>query len=116
MEDRIILNEIDRYRLLIITAIFSIFISGYTAYSVMKFKSLHSRSLVKSNVVMKIIQHNVYSVCPKCGEKGIPLCPTCSVPMFWNGYTGTFVCAACGKGGFPRCGRCKEYMTWIEAQ
>lgn len=116
MADEVVLREPDRYRLLIITALFSVFIFGYMAYSVAKFKVLQSRSVVKGNVVMKVIQHNVRSVCPKCGSKGIPLCPTCSQAMYWNGYSGTFVCPACGKGGFPRCPRCSEYMSWIEAQ
>lgn len=116
MEDKIILNEPDRYKLLIIAAVFAIFISGYIAYSVGKFKTLQARSLVKKSVVMKVIQHNVRSVCPKCGAKGLPLCPSCAVPMYWNGYRGMFVCTACGKGGFPRCPRCNEFMTWIEAQ
>lgn len=116
MNNEITLREPDRYGLLIVVALFGVFICGYTAYSVGKFRMLQARSLVKGNVVMKVIQHNVRSVCPKCGSKGIPLCPTCSQAMYWNGYSGTFVCPACGKRGFPRCPRCKEYMTWIEAE
>lgn len=101
MDTEIALREPDKYRLLIVAAVFSVFILGYIAYSVEKFKALQARSLVKGKVVMKVIQHNVRSVCPKCGSKGIPFCPTCSVPMYWNGYRGTFICPACGKGGFP---------------
>lgn len=114
MEEKIILDQRQKYQLLITTAVFVVFLSIYIAYSVVKFKTLKARSLIKGNVVMKVIQHNVKSVCSRCGTKGIPLCPVCSVPLYWNGYSGTFVCPACGKGGFPRCPRCKEYMTWIE--
>ena len=116
MDNEPVLKEPDRYKLLILTALFCVLIWGYIVYSTGKFKILQARSLVKGTVVMKIIQHNVLSVCPRCGEKRIPLCPACSVPMFWNGYSGMFVCAACGKGGFPRCIRCNEYMAWIETQ
>lgn len=113
-DDKIYLKESDWYKLIIIGALITVFLSGYIAYSAGKFKTLQARSLVKSNVVMKVIQHNANSVCPKCGSKGMPLCPACSVAMYWNGYSGSFVCSACGKSGFPRCPRCGEYMTWIE--
>ncbi|MBF0486019.1 MAG: hypothetical protein HQL16_05865 [Candidatus Omnitrophica bacterium] len=116
VSDKFTLNETDRYALLIMGAIFAGFLSVYIAYSAGKFKALKARSLIKSNVVMKVIQHNVHAVCPRCGSKGIPLCPVCKVPMFWNGYVGTFVCPACGKTGFPACPRCKELMSWVEVQ
>ena len=110
------LSEQDQSRLVVAGALFMAFVFVYTAYSVGKFKSLSARALIRNNVVMKVIQHNVNAVCPKCGEKGVPLCPTCKVAMFWNGFVGNFVCPACGKTGFPVCPRCKERMTWIEAQ
>ncbi|MBF0521988.1 MAG: hypothetical protein HQL24_02910 [Candidatus Omnitrophica bacterium] len=116
MEDSIILNDQDRNRLLIMVVAFAIFLSGYAMYSVSKFKTVQARSLVSNNVVMKVIEHNVFSVCPKCGAKGVPLCPTCQVSMYWNGYRGAFVCPACGYSGFPQCPRCRTYMTWIESQ
>lgn len=115
MEEPIIAGESDQQKLLLAAVVFMTFLTVYTAYSVEKFITLKSRSTVKSNIVMKVIQHNVYSVCPKCGSKGMPMCPACSVPMYWNGYSGTFICTACGKGGFPRCPRCNEYTTWIES-
>ena len=114
--DQTILNEQDRVRLLVMGVALAVFLAGYTAYSVGKYKALQVRSLVAGNVVMKVIAHNVYSVCPRCGAKGIPLCPTCQVAMFWNGYRGIFVCPACGKGGFPRCPKCNVDMAWIETQ
>ncbi|MBF0217214.1 MAG: hypothetical protein HQL30_09515 [Candidatus Omnitrophica bacterium] len=108
--------EKDLYRLVIIGSVFFLFLAIYVSYSAAKFGSIAERALVKNSVVMKVIQHNVLGVCPKCGSKGIPRCPTCSVDMFWNGYKGSFVCAACGKGGFPACPRCGTFMTWIEAR
>ncbi|MBF0479903.1 MAG: hypothetical protein HQL26_10515 [Candidatus Omnitrophica bacterium] len=116
MDEKIIISESDRYKLLIVAAVSVVFMSVYLTYSIGKFKTLSNRSIVQSSVVMKVIQHNVYSVCPRCGSKGRPLCPTCNVAMYWNGYSGNFVCPACGQSGFPRCPRCKEYMSWIEAQ
>ncbi|MBF0330797.1 MAG: hypothetical protein HQL17_02585 [Candidatus Omnitrophica bacterium] len=110
------LDEDDRYKLLIAGVVFVIFLSFYAAYSVGKFKALQTRSLIKNNVVMKVIQHNVKAVCPRCGAKGASVCPIDRVEMFWNGYVGTFVCPACGKSGFPLCPHCKAQMTWIEAQ
>lgn len=116
VDDIQILGEEDRNNLFVIVAIFIVFLAGYSAYSIGKYKALEERSLVMGNVVMKVIAHNVHSVCPKCGTKGVPLCPTCKVAMFWNGYRGIFVCPACGQGGFPLCPRCGHHMTWIEAQ
>ncbi|MBF0386919.1 MAG: hypothetical protein HQL20_03590 [Candidatus Omnitrophica bacterium] len=110
------INEQDRGRLIITGALLVVFLSVYTAYAVGKFQSLSARALIRNNVVMKVIQHNVNAVCPKCGSKGVPMCPTCKVAMFWNGFAGNFVCPACGQMGFPVCPRCKEHMTWIEAQ
>ncbi len=110
-----ILSDGDRKRLLIIVAIVIIFLSGYCAYSVGKYKAFGQSSLVASDLVMKAIAHNVFSVCPLCGTKGIPLCPLCHVAMYWNGYRGVFICPACGKSGFPVCPRCHQRMTWIEA-
>lgn len=115
MEETVEINGSNEQKLLLVAAAFMTFVAIYTAYSVEKFIMLKARSTVKSNIVMKVIQHNVYSVCPKCGSRGMPICPACSVPMYWNGYSGTFICTACGKGGFPRCPRCNEYTTWIEA-
>jgi len=115
MDDAIMTNESGEQKLLLAAVVFMIFLTIYAAYSVEKFMTLKARSTVKSNIVMKVIQHNVYSVCPKCGSRGMPICPACSVPMYWNGYIGTFICTACGKGGFPQCPRCYEYTTWIEA-
>ncbi|MBF0618658.1 MAG: hypothetical protein HQL19_00660 [Candidatus Omnitrophica bacterium] len=116
INDQTNIHEQDRIRLLIMGVIFMVFVAGYGAYSVGKYKTLQVRSLIAGNVVMKVIAHNVYSVCPICGTKGIPLCPTCKVAMFWNGYRGIFVCPACGKGGFPLCPHCGRPMTWIETQ
>ena len=110
------INEQDRSKLVITGALFVVFLFVYMAYTVGKFKVSSTRALIRNNVVMKVIQHNVNAVCPKCGEKGFPLCPTCKVAMFWNGFVGNFVCPACGQKGFPVCPRCKEHMTWIEAQ
>ncbi|MBF0384264.1 MAG: hypothetical protein HQL27_00180 [Candidatus Omnitrophica bacterium] len=116
MTGLISIKENDYYKLIITGSIFTLFLAFYFGYSITKFKSLKERSLVKNNVVMKVIQHNVNSVCPRCGTKGLPLCPTCKVQMYWNGYSGTFVCTACGQGGFPSCPRCNEFMTWIESR
>ena len=113
-DDIQILKEQDRSQLLIMGAVFIIFFSFYSAYSIEKYKTLQERSLVTSNVVMKVIAHNVFCVCSKCGTRGIPLCPICNVAMYWNGYRGVFVCPACGKSGFPLCPRCKHEMTLIE--
>ena len=110
------ISERDRQRLLILGALFAVFFSIYTGYSVGKFKILQARSIIKSNLVMKVIHHNVNCVCPRCGAKGIPLCPACAVPMYWNGYCGFFICPSCGQEGFPRCARCNEVMSWIEAR
>ena len=78
-------------------------------------RRLDENSLVASNLVMKAIAHNVFCVCPKCGTKGIPMCPVCHVAMYWNGYRGEFICPACGKSGFPVCPRCNHQMTLIES-
>ena len=115
MDDAMMARESDEQKLLLGAVVFMLFLTMYTAYSVEKFITLKARSIVKSNIAMKVIQHNVYSVCPKCGSRGMPICPACSVPMYWNGYSGTFICTACGKGGFPQCPRCHEYTTWIES-
>ncbi len=115
-DNKFILSEPDRNVLVIVGAVFVVFSALYIAYSAEKFKALQARSLIKGNVVMKVIQHNVKAVCPRCGAKGVSLCPVCKVAMFWNGYVGTFVCPGCGKTGFPACPRCQEQMTWIEAQ
>ena len=115
MEERAVAKGRTAAVLVITGTVFALFISGYFIYSAAKYRSLKSRSIVSGNVVMKVIQHNVKSVCPKCGAMGVPLCPACSVAMYWNGYSGTFVCPACGKGGFPHCPRCNEFMTWIES-
>ncbi len=102
------------FELLIIAVLVFVLMGGYTLYSVSKYNMLSSRSLVQSTVVMKVIQHNVKCVCPRCGAKGVPLCPQCKVPTYWNGYQGTFICPACGQGGFPQCPKCKAAMSWIE--
>lgn len=100
---------------LILVAVMALVLMGaYLLYSVGKYNLLSSRSLVKSTVVMKVIQHNVKCVCPRCGAKGVPLCPQCKVPTYWNGYQGTFLCPACGQGGFPQCPKCQAAMSWIE--
>lgn len=114
VDSKQILSKQDRNRLLITAAAFIIFFSGYSAYSIAKYQTLQERSLVAGNVVMKVIAHNVFCVCPKCGTKGIPLCPICRVAMYWNGYRGEFICPACGKSGFPVCPRCNRHMIWIE--
>ena len=115
VKDIQILGEDDRNRLLIIVSIFIIFLSGYSAYSVSKYKGAGENSLVASNLVMKAIAHNVFCVCPKCGTKGIPICSICHIAMYWNGYRGVFICPACGKTGFPICPRCNHQMTLIES-
>ncbi|MBF0252858.1 MAG: hypothetical protein HQL29_03485 [Candidatus Omnitrophica bacterium] len=109
------LDDQELIKLVIIGTIIFVWIFAYTAYSVCKFNEVSSRALVKPNVVMKVIHHGVKSVCPICGFKGLPLCPNCSVEMYWNGYQGTFVCSSCGKGGFPNCPKCAHPMSWIEA-
>jgi len=114
VEGKQILGEGDRNRLLIMGAMFIIFLSAYSAYSVGKYKALGDSTLVASNLVMKAIAHNVFCVCPICGTKGIPLCPLCHIAMYWNGYRGEFICPACGKSGFPVCPRCNHHMIWIE--
>ncbi|MBF0253590.1 MAG: hypothetical protein HQL11_00450 [Candidatus Omnitrophica bacterium] len=88
----------------------------FVTYSVMKYNALSNRSLVKDSVVMRVIQHGVKSVCPRCGTKGVPSCPTDQASMYWNGYQGQFVCPACGGAGFPQCPRCRHFMSWIESQ
>ncbi|MBF0243986.1 MAG: hypothetical protein HQL31_01770 [Planctomycetes bacterium] len=105
-----------RAQMLGTTVLFSVIYMTFTTYSVLKYKGLENLSLVEHNVEMRIIQHGVRSVCPRCGSKGVPSCPQCKVEMYWNGYRGTFLCPACGEGGFPACPRCGEFMTWIEAK
>lgn len=102
------------FELILVAVIISVLMGAYLLYSVSKYNMLSSRSLVKSTVVMKVIQHDVKCVCPRCGAKGVPLCPQCKVPTYWNGYQGTFICPACGQGGFPQCPKCKAAMSWIE--
>ena len=114
MKDSPILSHNDICRLLILAAIFFSFFSVYAAYSITRFDLLSAESVVKTDVVMRVIQHGVRSVCPRCGFKGSPTCPQCSVDMYWNGYKGTFICPSCGKGGFPACQHCGDLMTWIE--
>lgn len=116
MDQKLILTDRDNYKLIVAGAAFFIFFSVYLTYSAAKFNALSTQSIVKQNVIMKVIQHNVKSICPKCGVKGIPMCPQCSVEMYWNGYRGNFICPSCGKGGFPQCPRCKSFMRWIEAR
>jgi hypothetical protein len=110
------ISERMAHQLFVVASVFFVLFGGYTAYSVGKYGKLSSRSLVQSTVVMRVIQHNVKCVCPRCGTKGVPLCPKCQVPTYWNGYQGTFVCSACGQGGFPQCPKCQAAMSWIEAQ
>ena len=110
----LVLEENAALELLIVGVIALALMGAYTVYSVVKFNALSSKSLVQSTVVMKVIQHNVKCVCPRCGAKGVPLCPQCKVPTYWNGYQGTFLCPACGQGGFPQCPKCQEAMSWIE--
>lgn len=114
MENEPILDDHSNGVIMIMCIIFIVFMSMYFAYSICKFKMLSRTPVVKSNVIMKVISHNVNCICPKCGFKGIPTCPHCSVEMYWNGYQGTFICTSCAHGGFPRCPKCSEYMTWIE--
>jgi len=106
----------DMFRLYFIAVIFILFMLTYVSYSSSKFNMLSNRSVVKSDVVMKVIHHNVKSVCPHCGSKGVPMCPRCQIGMYWNGYHGTFVCPSCGHQGFPKCPNCSTFMTWIEAK
>ena len=115
-ENKLILKESDYFKLLLITVVVFLMLSAFLTYSVNKFNAVYNLSVVKNKVLMRVIHHNVKSVCPKCGFKGIPMCPTCSVEMYWNGYRGTFVCPSCGEGGFPKCRHCGEFMTWIEAK
>lgn len=110
-----VLSRDEIFKLIIVVGAIFIFHTGFMVYSVSKYKALSNRSLVKSDVVMRVIQHKVKSVCPRCGLKGVPMCPSCSVDMYWNGYKGSFVCSSCGAGGFPQCSRCGTYMNWIEA-
>jgi len=105
---------VESRRLALLAVVFFSFCALYVTWSVVRFDVLSASALVKTNVVMRVIQHGVRSVCPRCGFKGTPACPQCSVDMYWNGYQGTFVCSSCGKGGFPECGKCGASMTWIE--
>lgn len=114
-ETPLVLDRMAMHQLLIAASFFFVFMCFYTVYSTVKFGTLSTKSLVKSTVVMKVIQHNVKSVCPRCGAKGIPNCPQCNVRMHWNGYRGSFICSACGQGGFPKCPRCAALMSWIES-
>jgi hypothetical protein len=114
MKKKPLLSPGDLRALLVTAAAFFSFFSVYAAYSIVRYNALDTRSLVSAHVVMRIIQHDVRCVCPKCAAKGTPMCPRCSVEMFWNGYRGAFICPSCGEGGFPSCGHCGSPMTWIE--
>lgn len=114
MEKKLVLDDNDNNMVMLISVIFIIGLSLYFAYSISKFTIVSKRSIVQNKVVMKIINHDVNSVCPACGFKGVPMCPHCAVSLYWNGYQGTFICPSCAHGGFPRCPKCSEYMSWIE--
>ena len=116
MKKALVFDENNNFLFLVCVSILTLLMASYLTYSISKFNILRKRSLVKSNVVMKVIQHNVKSVCPHCGTKGLPTCPKCMIPMHWNGYRGTFICSSCGQGGFPQCPRCTRNMTWIESK
>ncbi len=116
MQEKLFLNQKQNLLLIVIGVAFILFYSIYVSYEINRYKMLQDKSIIKNNIVMKIIQHNVKSVCPYCGTKGIPVCPQCGVDMYWNGYRGNFICSACGQGGFPNCPRCKKYMTWIQSK
>lgn len=95
-------------------AICLLFFAGYTTYSLYEYHLFPTRTGATDQVVARVIQHGVLSVCPQCGSKGIPACPQCTMEMYWNGYQGMFLCPACGKGGIPTCHRCNHPMTWVE--
>ena len=107
-------SYVERRRLALLAVVFFSFCAVYATWSIAQFDVLSAGALVKTNVVMRVIQHGVRSVCPRCGFKGAPMCPQCSVDMYWNGYQGAFICSSCGKSGFPECGKCGTPMTWIE--
>lgn len=114
MKENIIDKDKSNFILMMSGLVFCFLMILYFVYSIGKFNMLSNKSLVQGNVVMQIIQHHVNCVCPKCGYKGIPMCPKCNVEMYWNGYNGTFICSSCGGGGFPTCPKCGSLMTWIE--
>ena len=115
MAKRLVLSTHNTFRLLLAAVAFFLFFSAFAAYSVTRYKgSMRLSPLKGGNVQMRVIQHGVKCVCPRCAFKGVPSCPQCMVEMYWNGYKGTFVCPACGKGGFPLCQHCGDFMTWIE--
>lgn len=116
MKDYIITDFKDKFSIIIIAVVFVIFMSFFSAYSALRYKEFSRSPLIKSHVEMKIIDHNVKSVCPKCGFRGTPKCPDCMVFLYWNGYQGSFICPSCGKGGFPQCSKCNSFMTWIESR
>ena len=116
MEDKVFLKNKNAFVILVFLITLLVLIAANQIYSINKFNLISSHSIVKSNVVMRIIQHNVKSVCPRCAFKGVPACPKCNVNMYWNGYRGTFLCPSCGEGGFPTCPKCSEFMTWIESR
>ena len=116
MDEKLILKDKDNYKFIVMFLLFLMIFSAYLIYSINKFNMLSSRSVVKTDVLMRVIQHNVKSICPHCAYKGMPTCPKCSVQMHWNGYRGEFVCSSCGKGGFPVCPKCNNDMVWIEAK
>lgn len=114
MKEKNILKRGDHLKLFVVVAVIFMFLSGYLSYSVHKFNALHEQPAVNNDIAMQVIHHNVKSVCPLCGFKGIPVCPRCSIEMYWNGYRGAFVCSLCGNEGFSQCRHCGELMTWVE--
>ena len=116
MEEKSILKEGNNFKLLAAASIIFVLLSGYLSYSVHKFNAILEQPAVNNDVTMQVIHQNVKSVCPKCGFKGIPLCPVHSVEMHWNGYRGAFICPSCGNAGFSKCRHCGEFMTWVEAK
>ncbi|MFC1736367.1 hypothetical protein ACFL1X_09625 [Candidatus Hydrogenedentota bacterium] len=116
IENRPLSDSGNLRQLFLLGTLLSALFLGYLVYSVSRFNLLAAKSVVKSKVVMRVIQHDVRCVCPRCGLKGAPTCPHCSVDMYWNGYKGTFVCSGCGKGGFPQCRQCGTLMVWIELE
>ncbi|MBF0430016.1 MAG: hypothetical protein HQK83_01955 [Fibrobacteria bacterium] len=109
------MNNRSLFILILAGVIYTAFIAVYITYSLAKYDSLASRSLVQGHIEMKIINHKVKCVCPQCGTKALPRCTQCNVSMYWNGYQGAFICESCGQTGFPSCPRCKNFMKWIES-
>ena len=115
-DSRLVLDQAQAHELRVLAALFFVLMFAYSVYSIGKFALLSSQSVIKATVEMRVIQHNVRCVCPRCGTKGVPLCPQCQVPTYWNGYLGAFVCPVCGQSGSPTCPRCQAAMSWIETK